>query len=145
MVTIDREKMLNIVGFELAQLFSQESPKKSTRMAKAFMSTMKVENGVITYTLPYYAKYVIEGSAPHEIRVKNAKSLAVPIKDWSGRTPNAYGSKKGFPMLSKDGKFVLLGKKINHPGNAPNFFIQDTLNRHIKDIMEVAIKQSIKN
>jgi hypothetical protein len=145
MAYIDTQKLLKIVGFELGQLFAQESPKKSTRMAKAFISTMKVENGVITYTLPYYAKYVIEGSPAHEIKVKNAKSLAVPVKEWTGTTPNPYGSKKGFPMYSKDKKFVLLGKKVNIPARPPNFFVQDTLNRNIKEVLEKAIKQSIIN
>jgi hypothetical protein len=69
----------------------------------------------------------------------------VPVKEWTGRTPNPYGSKKGFPMYSKDKKFVLLGRKVNHPGNAPNHFLQDTLNRNIKEVMERAIKMSIVN
>lgn len=141
-VNIDKDKFMNIVGFELGQRFSMECPKVSSRMSRAFISTMKIENDMITFTLPYYAKYVIEGSPPHEIKVKDAKSLAVPIKAWTGSKPNAYGSKKGFPMLSKDGKFVLLGKKINHPGNAANMFIQDVLYREIGDIVKLAIEQS---
>jgi hypothetical protein len=145
MAYIDKNKLLKIVGFELGMLFSQEAPKQSTRLSRAFMSTMKVENGVITYTLPYYAKYVIEGSPAHEIKVKNAKSLAVPVKDWNGKTPNPYGSKKGFPMYSKDKKFVLLGKKVNIPARPPNFFIQDVLNQNIKQVIEKAIKMSIVN
>lgn len=143
-VNIDKDKFMNIVGFELGQRFSIECPKKSTRMARAFVSTMKIENDMITFTLPYYAKYVIEGSPPHIIKVKDAKSLAVPIKDWTGRKPNPYGSKQGFPMLSKDGKFVLLGKKINHPGNAPNMFVQDVLYRELGDVVKLAIEQSRK-
>lgn len=144
-VTIDGEKFMNILGFELGQRFSMECPKKSTRMARAFISTMKIEGDKIVYTLPYYAKNVIDGSPPHEIKAKNAKSLAVPIKDWTGRKPNPYGSKQGFPMLSKDGKFVMLGKKVNHPGNAPNMFVQDILYREIGDIIKLAIHQSRKD
>ena len=93
--------------------------------------------------MPSYADYVINGSAPHEIHVKDKKSLAVPLKDWTGKTPNKYGSDQGFPMLSKDGSFVLLGKKVMHPGNAANPFMDNVLHRELKGIIKKAIKLSI--
>lgn len=145
MVSFDGDLFAERLGFLLGQKFAENCPEKSTRMAKAFTSTMRIENNEIVFSLPYYAKYVINGSPPHTITVKDAKSLAVPIKDWTGLKPNPYGSDKGFPMLSKDGKFVLLGKKVNHPGNAPNFFIQDTLHREFEDLVKQALDISRKN
>lgn len=145
MAKIDIKLFKEKVGFMLGQEFALESPKKSTRLAKAFTSTIQIRGNKIIYTLPHYAEYVINGSAPHEIKVKNKKSLAVPIKDWTGKTPNKYGSDNGFPMLSKDGKFVLLGKKIMHPGNKPNDFMDRVLHRELKDIIKKALKLSIKN
>ena len=143
MVSFNKSKFVELVGAMLAQEFSKESPKKSTRLAKAFMATMKIKGNKITYTLPHYARYVIDGSAPHEIKAKNKKILAVPLKDWTGKKPNRYGSGK-FPMLSKDGKFVLLGKRVMHPGNQPNNFLDRVLHRKIKGIITKALKLSIK-
>lgn len=142
MVNIDEDKFKQLVGAMLGQEFAKESPKNSTRLAKAFMATMKIKGNTITYTLPHYAEYVIEGSAPHEIRAINKKSLAVPVKDWTGKTPNAYGSGK-FPMYSKDGQFVLLGKKVMHPGNQPNNFLDRVLRRELGPILVKALKLSI--
>ena len=142
MVKINKKIFMEKVGFMLAQEFALECPKKSTNMAKRFASTMRVKNNVIHYTLPKYADYVINGSAPHEIKAKNAKSLSVPVKDWTGKTPNNYGSGK-FPMYSKDRKFVLLGKKVMHPGNKPNDFMDRVMQRKLKQIIRKAIELSI--
>jgi len=118
---INVNKLLDYISFELAQLFSQECPKVSTRMARSFISTVKVENGEIIYTLPYYAKYVINGSPPHIILPKNKNALSF-----------------------KSGGERIITKKVNHPGNAPNFFIQDTLNRNIKTLLEKYIPLCIE-
>ena len=142
MVRINKKKFMGLVGDMLGQEFAKEAPKVSTRLSKTFLSTMKIQGNKITYTLPHYARYVIEGSAPHEIRAKNKKILAVPIKDWNGKTPNKYGSGK-FPMLSKDGTFVLLGKKVMHPGNQPNPFMDNVLHRKLGDIITRALELSI--
>ena len=119
-----------------------EAPKDSGTLAKSFTSTISTTQDTITYRLPEYAEYVINGSAPHKIKVKNKKILAVPRNKWQGDTPNPYGSKDGFPMLSKDGKFVLLGRQVNHPGNAPNPFMEDVLHRRLRDLMKQALNIS---
>ena len=142
MVRINRKKFMELVGAMLGQEFAKEAPKDTTRLSKAFLSTIKIKGDIITYTLPHYAKYIIEGSAPHIIRAKNKKILAVPLRDWTGKTPNKYGSGK-FPMLSKDGSFVLLGKQVNHPGNQPNPFMDNVLNKELGPILVKALELSI--
>ena len=142
MTKFDKRVFMETVGFLLAQEFAIEAPKDSGTLAKSFPATMTVEGSVIKFRLPKYAEYVINGSAPHVISVKDKKILAVPIKDWKGKTPNPYGSDKGFPMLSKDGKFVLLGKRVNHPGNKPNPFLQDTINRKLQFILKQAFRNA---
>ena len=142
MVRINQKKFVELIGAMLGQKFAEYSPKDTTRLSKAFLSTMKIKGDTITFTLPHYAEYVIEGSAPHEIKAKNKKILAVPIKDWNGRAPNKYGSGK-FPMLSKDGTFVLLGKKVMHPGNQPNPFLDEALNKELGPIIKRALELSI--
>lgn len=117
---IDKNKLLEYIGVELAQLLSQECPKISTRMARSFISSFRVEDGEIIYTLPHYAKYVIEGSPPHIITPKNKSTLAFKV----------------------DGKTIIT-KKVNHPGNAPNFFVKDTFNRNIKRLIEKHINKCI--
>lgn len=119
-LVIDKNKLLEYIGVELAQLFSQECPKISTRMSRSFIASFRVEEGQIIYTLPYYAKYVIEGSPPHTITPKNKGALAFKV---GGKT--------------------IITKKVNHPGNAPNFFVKDTFNRNIKRLIEKHIDNCI--
>jgi len=63
-----------------------------------------------------YALAVHEGldMQPRVIKVRDKKVLAVPIEKFFG-TAYPYGSKR-LPMISKDGRFVILGKRVNHPG-----------------------------
>jgi hypothetical protein len=122
----------------LAQEFALASPEISTRLSKSFASTMKIEGNTIVFTLPHYAYQVINGSKPHTIMVRDKKVLATPIKLYKGKAPNPYGSGK-FPMLSKDGKFVMFGKKVNHPGNAPNDFLKEVLHQKLKGIINQVV------
>jgi len=136
-MAVDKARLMETVGFMLGQEFADAAPKRSTRLAKSFTSTVRIVGDTIHYTLPYYAKSVMEGAAAHPITVRDKKVLAVPIKDWEGKKPNAYNSGQ-FPMLSKDGRFVLLGKKVNHPGNKPNPFMKDVMHRKLKAIIKKA-------
>jgi hypothetical protein len=126
------------IGFMLAQEFALASPKISTRLSKSFASTMKVEDNTIVFTLPHYAYQVINGSKQHTIMVRDKKTLAVPTRLYKGKAPNAYGSGK-FPMLSKDGSFVMFGKKVNHPGNAPNDFLKEVLHQKLNGIIKKVV------
>jgi hypothetical protein len=81
-----------------------------------------VEGKSVTCELSYggpaapYALAVHEGYPAHTITVKNKKILAAPVATYKGKTPpSAYGSGQ-FPMLSKDGNFVLFGKTVHNPG-----------------------------
>lgn len=144
MSKIDMTKAMDIIGFMLAQEFQSAAPKITSELARSFPGTMRVQGGKIYFSLPNYAEYVMDGSPPHVIEAKNKKSLAVPIDKWEGVTPNPYGSGE-FPMLSKDGKFALLGKRVYHPGNAPNPFMKEVLHTKIKDIIKTALEQSVIN
>ena len=133
-------KQKETIGFQLAQELALSSPKISTRLAKAFTSTMKIDGNDIVFTLPHYADHVINGSKPHKIQVRDKKILAVPRNKYKG-TFNPYGSGK-FPMLSKDGKFIMFGKKVNHPGNAPNDFIKEVLHQKLGGIIKRVVKNT---
>ncbi|MTV47759.1 hypothetical protein GJ688_02020 [Heliobacillus mobilis] len=77
----------------------------------------------ISFNTPY-APSVHDGSKPHDI-VADKKTLAVPVKNWRGPV-NEYGAKK-LPKLSRDGQFVLLGKRVRHPGYKGNPFLKDAM------------------
>jgi len=138
-MVFDKTTFMNVVTQLLTNEFVKEAPKKTSHLARSFQSTVRIEGYKIKYTLPKYAGAVMNGSAPHDIMVRDKKILAVPIREWEGKSPNAYGSGK-FPMLSKDGQFVMLGKKVRHPGNKPNPFMKDVLHRKLKDIIDQAIE-----
>lgn len=130
---------MNKLGFLIAQGLAREAPKQTSTLARSFTGTLQVSGTKISFRLPEYANSVINGSPPHTIEVKDANILAVPISKWQGINPNKYGSGK-FPMLSKDGRFVLLGKKVKHPGNAPNPFIESYLRKNLKNDMKQSMK-----
>lgn len=85
----------------------------------------------ITFTAPYF-KDVHEGSPPHDIVARNKKSLAVPLRDFFG-TAYPYGSGR-LPQLSKDGNFVLLGKRVRHPGYRGNPFLRRTVEEYLPKV-----------
>jgi hypothetical protein len=76
-----------------------------------------------------YAKYVHDGTPPHDIVAKNKKVLAVSIRHWKG-TANPYGSGR-LPCLSKDGNYVILGKRIHHPGYRGNPYLTGPVERNL--------------
>jgi len=117
-MTTDLNKVKEYLGFLLAQEFAIEAPKDTSRLANSFIGTLEYTEKGFKFTLPEYAKGVIFGTAPHIIRPRNAQALA---------------------FKTKDGKTIIT-KMVRHPGNAPNFFIQDTLNRKFKDILKEAFR-----
>ncbi len=120
---IPQNKLFRIANALRNELFFA-FPVKGTDL-KNSINVVPTERG-LRISMMEYGRYVEFGSNPHVIRAKNKKVLAVPIKNWSGESPNKYGSGK-LPMLSKDGKFVLLGKKVKHPGVRPTWFIRNTI------------------
>lgn len=89
----------------------------------------------ISFNTPY-ALVVHEGAAPHKITVDTAKSLAVPVRKWKGKV-NPYGSGK-LPMLSKDGRYVLLGRSVNHPGSTGFKYLENAFNRNKAKVIKYA-------
>ena len=75
--------------------------------------------GAQVFSNVFYAEYVEEGRGP--VTVKNKKVLASPIESWGYRPVNPYGSKQ-LPVLSKDGRYVILGRKVG-PSKARPFMI----------------------
>lgn len=85
-----------------------------------------------------YAILVHEGFAPHEIRPVTAQVLAVPEGRWrrEGRkTPNPYGSGQ-LPSLSKDGYYVILGKRVSHPGYKGSKYLERPMNARMQGMAE---------
>lgn len=108
----------------------------------------------VSYNTPY-AMMVHEGTGiygpqgkPIEIRAVNKKVLAVPYRDWakrvlergwsgSGQWLNPYGSGR-LPMLSKDGRFVILGKKVTVKGVKGRKFLERPFNREKDKVAKLA-------
>lgn len=116
-----------------------EAAEAGNEMKDAFPEKIGKEKAVyISFNTPY-ALVVHEGAAPHKITVDTAKSLAVPVRRWKGDV-NPYGSGK-LPMLSKDGKYVLLGRSVNHPGSTGFKYLENAFNRNKQKVLKYAEKQ----
>jgi hypothetical protein len=90
-----------------------------------------------------YAKAVHDGSPPHVIVARKAKSLAVPRKDWKGIV-HPYGEKK-FPTLSKNGQFVLLGKRVRHPGHKGNPWMRRTIKANLDNLGRYVVQHVMES
>lgn len=93
----------------------------------------------ITFTTPY-AAVVHDGSRPHLITVKSAKVLAVRKKWWKGGEVNPYKSRK-LPKWSKDGKYVLLGKHVHHPGTKGHPYLRIAVEANIERLGPLAARR----
>lgn len=117
---IDKKKFLRIFGLLMAQDFADAAPKDTATLANSFLGTMKIEGDNIVFSLPDYWIPVEYGSLPHEITPKNKKALA----------------------FKKGGKKIVV-KKVMHPGNAPTFFIRNTIDRKAEINAMIALQHSI--
>jgi hypothetical protein len=126
----DSKKEVNVGNTDVAAL-------KNSGYVKPDEATATVEVGYGGVAAPY-AVLVHEGFAPHEIRPVAAQVLAVPEGRWrrGGRkTPNPYGSGQ-LPSLSKDGYYVILGKKVSHPGYKGSKYLERPMNARMQGMAE---------
>ena len=105
---------LEVIAILLESALIKAAPKKTRHFAKSI--TIKVrKDGTIDVFMDKLWKILEFGSNPHVIMVKNKKVLA----DKEGR---------------------IFGKKVNHPGTRPTFFIRSTIKNKlpkiIKQVME---------
>lgn len=87
------------------------APVRSGRLADAFQQSVAVSATSVTARISNdtgYARYVVEGTGPHEIRAVEARSLAF------------YWPRAGR---------MVFAKSVQHPGTAPNRFWSDGLAR----------------
>jgi len=109
-----------------------------TLRSTGFVEKPTINNNIILVKMGYggpaapYAKAVHDGYPPHEIRVKNAKVLAVPRKEWRGRLPGS----KGLPKLSKNGEYVILGKRVYHPGFKGIQYLREPVEKNLDKIKQ---------
>jgi hypothetical protein len=88
-----------------------------------------------------YAQRVHDGVGPKaghgeiEIVAKNKQVLACPIQQWRGKEVNPYGSGK-LPCLSKDGNFVILGKRVHPQGFVGRRYLVDPVKKNIPMIAD---------
>ncbi|MGE5572938.1 MAG: hypothetical protein ACM3ZU_07980 [Bacteroidota bacterium] len=93
----------------------------------------------ITFTTPYAAT-VHDGSRPHVIRARRAKTLAVPVKRWHGVAPNPADSDE-LPKLSKNGRYVILGKRVKHPGTRGHPYLKISVQANIGRLGPLAARR----
>ncbi|GAA0390506.1 hypothetical protein [Paenibacillus motobuensis] len=89
-----------------------------------------------------YGNYLEEGTPPHKIRANNKKVLAIPIETWNKdkRGPVNDHKSKQLPKLSKDGKFVILGRSVNHPGTKKRAIVLPTAKKYRIKLRDKLIK-----
>jgi hypothetical protein len=100
----------------------------------------------ISFNTPYAAA-VHEGYDPFEITVDQAKVLAVPVSRWEGGAVNPYDSKQ-LPKYSKDGQFVILGRRVQHPGYGGKKYLENPFNRNkakVEPFVNARIKKALQN
>ena len=56
------EEFVELLGFELSQEFAKASPKDTGRMAKAFTTTLEVDDTKLRWTVPFYWEFVEFGT-----------------------------------------------------------------------------------
>jgi hypothetical protein len=76
-----------------------------------------------------YALHVHEGTRPHIIRARFAKVLAVPFSRYVMRKGYKHGrlgnyQAKTLPKLTRDGRWVILGKVVHHPGTKGTKYLE---------------------
>lgn len=69
------------------------------------------------------AKFVIEGTLPHEIRARNGRALAIPVRGGGGASPFGFGSKS-----AKYQQFAFF-TSVQHPGTRANDFRKPAMQR----------------
>lgn len=79
-----------------------------------------------------YAHALHEGTGPYEIIPSKHKALAVPVKNWNG--PINDNDSKKLPKLSKDGQYVILGKRVRHPGIEGNPWLKRGVEKYLDKI-----------
>lgn len=100
----------------------------------------------VSFNTPY-AVAVHEGFGPREIKAVEAKVLAVPSTRWKGGTVNPYGSGK-LPQYSKDGRFVILGKAVCHPGFKGKKYLETPFNRNkakVSKLVDDQVKSALNS
>jgi hypothetical protein len=100
----------------------------------------------ISFNTPYAAA-VHEGYDPFEITVDQAKVLAVPVSKWKGGPVNSYNSKQ-LPKYSKDGQFVILGRRVQHPGYGGKKYLENPFNRNkplVDPFVNKRVKEALRN
>ena len=95
----------------------------------------------LTFKQPYFPA-VHEGRQPGVIRAWKARVLAVPRNKWKGPV-NPYRSGQ-LPQLSKDGQFVILGRKVNHPGFKGNPFLRRAVQRNLDRLQRFIVSDVIR-
>ncbi|HHW27519.1 MAG TPA: hypothetical protein GXX23_09365 [Firmicutes bacterium] len=88
-----------------------------------------------------------EGYGPHVIPVRDAKVVAVPANRWKGGPVNPYGS-GSLPAYSRDGRYVILGKQVNHPGFPGVKYPENPFNRLKAKVLRVVrfkVKKALKD
>lgn len=99
----------------------------------------------VSFNTPYAAA-VHEGYDPHEITVDSAKVLATPASRWKGGVVHPYNSNQ-LPKYSKDGKYVIIGKRVRHPGYKGKKYLENPFKRNRAKVIkmtELAVKKALK-
>ncbi len=110
------------------------------RASGAVTDAPKEDAVYISFNTPYAAA-VHEGYGPHEITVDTKKVLAVPTNRWKGGPVNPYGSGQ-LPCYSKNGEYVILGRRVKHPGFTGVKYLENPFNR-MKDKAMKNVKDKI--
>jgi HK97 gp10 family phage protein len=90
-------------------------------------------------TRTFYARFVEEGTRPHEIRPRNKKALAWPK---TGKTPAGLG--RGPQGTFKSSGTLQFAKVVHHPGFKGHFYMRRALQESKDDLGRIVAQELAK-
>lgn len=93
-----------------------------------------------------YTPHVEFGTKPHDIEIKNKMILASPKGRFkrSSNIPLKGKGQTGLPRVSADGRYVLLGKRVKHPGTKAQSFLRSAVLQTIKKFPKYFLNEILK-
>lgn len=107
------------VATEVLQEVEKRTPMKTGNLRSNWIIT-KQGNNYIVENDTSYARYVVEGTRPHDIFPRNSSVLAF---QWHGN--------------------MVFAKRVHHPGTSPNPFVEDAVHE-VENNLDLIVERGLR-
>ena len=135
------ENLINRGAMKLVRDVKETTPAKTGLARRSFFMKPVGEMAVMVYNKLPYAKYLEEGTKPHDIYPKNKKALAWPgMKGGFGvQTSRSTNKMTGKALKSPVKGYVVFARHVHHPGTKALDMIKNAL-PGVRDYIETQCK-----